>query len=160
MPVSVYVFRRVVDQILAFCRAKAPDEALGVLVGRRCQHGGRRYVRVVDWATGAVDASPSHARFTAQGVAECYSEVDEKYGAERARTRVVGVFHSHPFGGEPRLSSVDVATFQGFPYATAGSVFVLVSPSTGHFLVFTRSAEGRLIERVWMAYEPRAPSDE
>ena len=150
------MFRRVVDEVTEFCRRQAPSEALGVLVGHRCQYEGQRYVRVVDWATGTVDASASHARFTPEGVAQYHVELDEKYGADRAGPHVVGIFHSHPFGGEPQLSATDLATFGEFPYAAAGNVFVLVNPLSGHFLVFQRDEAGELRERSWTEYEPRA----
>ena len=151
---GVYVLSRVVDEVLAFCRRQAPDEALGVLAGWRCQHQGRRYVRVVDWATGAVGASPTHAEFTPEGVAACHTELDERYGAERDGPAVVGIFHSHPFGGEPCLSERDLATFASFPYGAVGNVFVLVNPRTGHFLVFQRDGAGDLAEQEWVAYAP------
>ena len=54
---SVYLLRRVVDEVLDFCRRQAPREALGVLVSYRCQHEGRRYVRVVDWAMASTTLS-------------------------------------------------------------------------------------------------------
>jgi len=152
----VYILARVVEEVLAFCQRQAPNEALGVLVGERCQHEGRRYVRVTDWATGSVDASPVHAEFTAQGVVEYHIELDERYGPER-RQRVVGVFHSHPFGGEPSLSERDLATFRGFPYNAEGNVFVLVNPRTGHFLVFQQDEAGVLVEQEWVEYAPKAP---
>ncbi|HUT33869.1 MAG TPA: Mov34/MPN/PAD-1 family protein [Planctomycetota bacterium] len=153
---AVYILARVVKEVLAFCQRQAPNEALGVLVGRRCQHQGRRYVRVTDWATGSVDASPVHAEFTPQGVVECHVELDERYGPDR-RPQIVGIFHSHPFGGEPSLSERDLATFGGFPYDAEGNVFVLVNPSTGHFLVFQRDGSGVLVEQEWVEYGPEAP---
>ena len=152
---SVYVLRRVVNGLMAFCRRQAPEEALGVLVGWRCQHGGRRYVRVVDWATGEVVAGPTHARFTPGGVSQYHVEFDEKYGAGRAGPLVVGLFHSHPFGGEPRLSERDLATFAEFPYGAVANVFVLVNPHTRHFLVFQREAGGELVEQEWVEYAPQ-----
>ena len=152
---AAYILRRVVDEVVAFCERRAPDEALGVLGGWRCRHEGRRYVRVVDWATGTVDASPTHAEFTRAGVAEYHAELDEKYGVERSGPHVVGILHSHPFGGEPRLSERDRATFGAFPYDAAGNVFVLVNPATGHFLVFAREVSGELAEQEWVEYAPR-----
>jgi len=153
---SAYLLRRVVAEVLAFCRRQTPIEALGVLVGYRCQHEGRRYVRVVDWATGAVDASPAHAEFKPEGVAAYHVELDEKYGANRDGPSVVGVFHSHPFGEEPSLSERDLATFHGFPYDAAGNVFVLVGPATRHFLVYQRDETGALAEIEWAEYAPDA----
>ncbi|MFW6161346.1 MAG: Mov34/MPN/PAD-1 family protein [Planctomycetota bacterium] len=155
-PHGVYVLSRVVGELLAVCERAMPAEALGVLVGWRCQHEGRRYVRVVDWATGETDAGPAHAKLTQRGVATYHVELDEKYGAERRGPHVVGVFHSHPFGGEPRLSERDLATFASFPYAAAGNVFVLVNPRTGHVLVYQRDAAGELVEQEWVEYAPRA----
>jgi len=153
----VYILARVVDEVLAFCRRQAPSEALGVLAGRRCQHQGRRYVRVTDWATGSVAASGAHAQFTPQGVVEYHIELDERYGTHRERPDVVGVFHSHPFGGEPSLSARDRATFGSFPYHAEGNVFVLVNPHSGHFLVFQRDGSGALVEQEWVEYAPQAP---
>jgi len=152
----VYILSRVVGEILAFCEREAPCEALGVVVGERCQCEGQRYVRVVDWGTGAADAGPAHARFTPEGVAEYHIELDERYGADRDRPHLVGVFHSHPFGGEPSLSERDLATFGGFPYDTPGNVFILVTPRTGHFLVFVRESSGQLVEQEWVEYAPFA----
>ncbi len=154
--VPVYILSRVVTEVLAFCHRQVPSEALGVLVGERCQHEGRRYVRVTDWATGSVDASPAHAEFTPKGVVEYHIELDERYGADR-RPQIVGLFHSHPFGGEPALSERDLATFGGFPYDAEGNVFVLVNPRTGHFLVFQREGAGALVEQEWTEYAPQAP---
>ncbi|MBM4033352.1 MAG: hypothetical protein FJ291_16435 [Planctomycetes bacterium] len=174
---GVFILHRVVGEVLAFCRRREPNEALGVLAGRRCQHQGRRYVRVTDWATGGVDASPVHAQLTPQGVVECHVELDERYGPDR-RPQIVGLFHSHPFGGEPALSERDLATFGGFPYDAEGNVFVLVNPRTGHFLVFQREKDSRslfceapegpfrektpgvffpLVEQEWVEYAPTAP---
>lgn len=153
---SVYILQRVVDEVLAFCARQAPSEALGVLVGHRCEHEGRRYVRVVDWATGAADAGPAHAEFTPAGVAELHTELDEKYGANRQTPLLVGVFHSHPFGGEPSLSERDLATFGGFPYNAPGNVFALINPLTRHFLVFQRDQAGELVEQAWADYAPSA----
>jgi len=141
---------------MAFCARQAPDEALGVLVGHRCQHEGQRYVRVVDWATGAADASPVHAEFTPDGVVEIHTELDERYGPDRRTPLLVGVFHSHPFGGEPSLSERDLATFGGFPYHAPGNVFALINPLTRHFLVFQRDPTGELIEQGWAEYAPSA----
>jgi len=155
-PHSVFILARVVDEVLAFCRGQEPNEGLGVLVGERCQHEGRRYVRVTDWATGTVDAGPAHAEFTPEGVVEVHVELDERYGAERTRPQIVGVFHSHPFGGEPSLSGRDLATFGSFPYDAEGNVFVLVNPLSGHFLVFQRDGAGALVEQEWTEYAPQA----
>jgi len=152
----VHILRRVVDEVMDFCQRQDPLEALGVLVGYRCHYEGCRYVRVVDWATGAVDASPAHGEFRPEGVVEYHVELDEKYGAQRSGPLVVGVFHSHPFGGEPSLSERDLATFTGFPYDTGGNVFVLVNPRTRHFLVFQRHAGGALVEQEWVEYAPQA----
>ena len=152
---SVSVLSRVVGELVAWCRRAMPSEALGLLAGWRCEHAGRRYVRVVDWATGEVDAGPVHARFTVEGVSACHIELDERHGSERPGPHVVGIFHSHPFGGEPRLSERDLATFASFPYNAAGNVFVLVSPRTGHFLVYQRDAAGELAEQEWVEYAPR-----
>jgi len=153
---AVYILRRVMDEVIAFCRRREPIEALGVLIGDRCTHEGRRYVRIVDWATGTTDASPAHAEFTPQGVVEYHTELDEKYGAERTRPGVVGVFHSHPFGGAPSLSGRDLATFGSFPYAVEGNVFVLVNPRTRDVVVYQRDASGALAEQEWAEYEPKA----
>jgi len=152
---SVYVLRRVVAELMAFCERAMPDEALGVLVGWRCQYDGGRYVRIVDWASGETDAGPVHAQFTPLGVAAYHIELDEKYGVERDGPHLVGVFHSHPFGGQPRLSERDLATFASFPYSAAGNVFVLVNPRTGHFLVYQRDETGELAEQEWVEYAPK-----
>ena len=157
---AVYILRRAAEEILAFCQRRDPLEALGVLVGERCQHEGKRYVRIVDWATGAVGASATHAEFLPEGVVEYHIELDEKYGAERKTPQVVGIFHSHPFGGEPSLSGRDLATFASFPYDAEGNVFVLVNPRTGHFLVFQRDSAGALAEQEWADYAPRAAEAE
>ncbi len=156
----VYILSRVVEEVLAYCQRRVPREALGVLVGERCQHEGRRYVRVTDWATGSVDSSPTHARFTRQGVVEYHTELEERYGSAERRPQVVGLFHSHPFGGEPSLSEQDLATFSGFPYDAEGNVFVLINPRTGHFLVFQRDGSGALVEQEWVEYAPKALEDQ
>ena len=153
---SAFLLHRVVEEVLAFCQRQEPNEALGVLAGERCVHEGHCYVRIADWATGAVDASPTHAEFRPEGVVEYHIELDEKYGANRTSPVVVGLFHSHPFGGEPRLSERDLATFASFPYDAEGNVFVLVNPRTRHFLVFQRDAAGALAEQEWVEYAPKA----
>ncbi|MFP4057946.1 MAG: Mov34/MPN/PAD-1 family protein [Candidatus Brocadiia bacterium] len=152
---GVYVLRRVVDGVMAFCHDRAPLEALGVLAGTRCRHRAGRYVCVEDWATGATEASEAHAQLTADGVAACHRQLDAKYGVEREAPLVVGLFHSHPFGAEPSLSARDVATFAAFPYSAPGNVFVLVNPHSGHFLVYQRGGSGQLAEREWVEYAPQ-----
>ena len=154
LPKRVYILRRVVREVAAFCGREMPREALGVLVGWRCQHHDLHYVRIVDWATGRVESSTVYAKFTRAGVAEYHIELDERYGAERTGPRVVGVFHSHPFGREPSLSARDGATFDAFPYHAPENVFVLVNPRTGHFLVYQHNARGELVEREWVDYAP------
>lgn len=156
MRAGVYILSRVVEEVLAFCQRQVPREALGVLVGERCQHEGHRYVRVTDWATGSVEASSTHARFTRDGVVEYHIELEERYGSAERRPRVVGIFHSHPFGGEPSFSEEDLATFGSFPYDAEGNVFVLINPRTGHFLVFQRDGSGALVEQDWVEYAPKA----
>ncbi len=156
MAAPVYILRSVVDGVMAFCRRRVPHEALGVLVGTRCTHEGNRYVRVTDWATGSVSSGPVHAEFLERGVVEYNIELDEKYGPER-RQRIVGVFHSHPFGERPALSERDIETFTAFPYATEGNVFVLVNPLSGHFLVYVWDRERGLVETEWVEYAPKAP---
>lgn len=138
----VYMLERVARSVDRHCREAVPDEALGKLYGYREVCDGIRYVRVVDWATGEVDAGPTHARFTDRGVRQCALFLDERYGDSSSRPVEVGIYHSHPFGVEPHFSSVDRATFGSFPYDTEGNVYVLVDPVGEWFKVYVFNRGG------------------
>lgn len=151
------MLERVADEIFRFCCEQEPLEALGKLLGHRCEWEGRPYVRIVDWVTGDVTATSTSARFTAEGVRQCETEVDERYGDGPDRPREVGLFHSHPFGSDPHFSAIDHGTFLSFPYDREGNVFVLVDPLSGYFKTFLleRGPEGKCLTQVpWAVYAP------
>ncbi len=151
----VYMLERVAAEIFTFCSDQEPLEALGKLLGHRCEWEGRSFVRIVDWVTGEVVASSTSARFTPDGVRECETRLDQKYGDDTDRPREVGLFHSHPFGSDPHFSSIDHATFLNFPYDRAGNVFVLIDPLSGFFKTFLLEVgeEGKRLTQVpWAVY--------
>jgi len=157
-PPPVYIKEQVADEIYAFCANEAPNEALGKLLGYRCEWEGRPYARIVDWVTGEVNASSISAQFTAAGIKQCETALDQKYGDDDDRPRELGLFHSHPFGADPHFSSVDYGTFFNFPYDRVGNVFVLIDPLSGFFKSFLleRDDEGLQLTQVhWAAYAAR-----
>lgn len=153
----VYLLERVADEIFRFCRREEPLEALGKLLGYHCRWQGRRFVRIVDWVTGEVNASSVSARFTPAGIRQCECYLDEKYGDRPDRPREVGLFHSHPFGTDPHFSTVDHGTFLSFPYDREGNVFILIDPLSGYFKTFVLERAGeekRLAQVPWAVYAP------
>ncbi len=154
----VYLLERVARALVAHCRAAVPDEALGKLYGVRESYRAKRYVRIVDWATGEVSAGPTSAQFTERGVRQCELFLDERYGVGSNRPREVGVYHSHPFGVEPQLSATDLASFTSFPWGGDGNVFVLIDPVGDWFKVYV-SRERRIVPVEWALYTPSGSGD-
>jgi proteasome lid subunit RPN8/RPN11 len=164
----VYVDRRTCYDIFRYCawqaRSHPPREALGVILGFRRSWLGTKYVRVTDWATGRVEASSAHARFTPEGILEYRLAVHDRYGANPHTPRVVGLWHSHPFGGDPHFSSTDLHTFLETPFHAEGNVFFLIDPISRVFKVYMLRAAGDdgslRLERVdWCIYHPAVPVD-
>ncbi len=162
----VYVYRRTCKQIFDFClqeaKRKPPREALGVILGFRRSWQGENYIRVTDWATGRVEASIAYARFTPEGILEYRLALHDRYGANPHTPRVVGLWHSHPFGGDPHFSSTDLRTFFNTPFCAEGNVFFLIDPLSRIFKVYMlrpRLEEpGLQLERVdWCTYQPSVP---
>ncbi len=166
---SVYVYDRTCKEIFNYCLVKAsgetPQEALGVTLGFRRIWQGKKYIRVTDWATGRVEASSTHARFTPEGILEYRLAMHDRYGMNPHTPRVVGLWHSHPFGGDPQFSSTDLRTFFKTPFCAEGNVFFLIDPLSRIFKVYMlrpRSDEpGLQLERVdWCTYRPSVPLGE
>ncbi len=165
----VYVFERTCKSIFNYCLNKAtgssPREALGVVLGFRRQWQGEKYIRITDWATGHVEASIAHARFTPEGILEYRLTLHDRYGNNPHSPRVVGLWHSHPFGGDPQFSSTDLRTFFNTPFCAEGNVFFLIDPLSRIFKVYMLRPRpeqpGLQLERVeWCTYRPSVPAGE
>ena len=166
---SVYIFERTCKEIFNYCLAEASGEsrreALGVILGFRRIWKGKKYIRVTDWATGRVEASVAHARFTPEGILEYRLALHDRYGNNPHSPRVVGLWHSHPFGGDPHFSSTDLNTFFNTPFCAEGNIFFLIDPLSRIFKVYMlreRPDEpGLQLERVeWCTYQPSVPLGE
>ena len=165
----VYIFERTYKEIFNFCHAEAIGEsrreALGVILGFRRIWKGQKYIRVTDWATGRIEASVAHARFTPEGILEYRLALHDRYGNNPHSPRVVGLWHSHPFGGDPHFSSTDLNTFFNTPFCAEGNIFFLIDPLSRIFKVYMlreRPDEpGLQLERVeWCTYHPSVPLGE
>ncbi len=162
----VYVYERTCQGIFDFCLREAqrssPREALGVILGFRRQWRGTKYVRVTDWATGQVESSLTYARFTPEGILEYRLALHDRYGSNPHTPRVIGLWHSHPFGGDPHFSSTDINTFFRTPFCAEGNVFFLIDPLSRFFKVYMlrRPGESKALqlERVeWCTYRAKVP---
>ncbi len=155
----VYILSRVREEIMNFCMAQMPKEALGVVLGYKRIFNKRRFVKIVDWATGEVDSSHTHAKFTTDGVVEYNLFIQERYGDTEDRPVVVGIFHSHPFGREPFFSSIDKSTFLNFPYNAEYNVFILIDPIADYFkvyIIFKNKDSQKILKEVdWAEYFPK-----
>ncbi|MCF2142483.1 MAG: Mov34/MPN/PAD-1 family protein [Candidatus Heimdallarchaeota archaeon] len=152
----VYILQRVVQETKRICKLADPKEALGILLGYKYTYKGKRYVKVVDWVTGHAYQSHAYAEFTPKGVQQYTSIIQEKYGDCETRPRIVGIFHSHPFGTNPSFSSTDYGTFLNFPYDAEYNVFVLIDPRAKYYksYIVVKDDEGRkgLQEVDWVEY--------
>ena len=166
---AVYVYKRTCHEIFNFCHQEAirqpPREALGVILGFRRSWKGGNYIRVTDWATGRVEASMAYARFTPEGILEYRLALHDRYGTNPHTPRVVGLWHSHPFGSDPQFSSTDLRTFFNTPFCAEGNIFFLIDPLSRIFKVYMlrpRPDEpGLQLEQVdWCTYQPSVPIDE
>ncbi len=162
----VYVYERTYWDIFYYCRREArkkpPREALGVILGFRRSWRDVKYVRVTDWATGRVEASMAYARFTPEGILEYRLALHDRYGQNPHAPRVVGLWHSHPFGTDPHFSAVDLRTFLKTPFYAEGNVFFLIDPISRIFKVFMLqrldAAEPLKLKRVdYCVYRPDVP---
>ena len=123
----VYVRAAVVSTFLAYSRQQAPAEAIGLLFGFRRQWQGIPYTQVAHWEPGtAANTSAASGRLDAGEIRAIRNRVDE-YSQDAGK--LVGVCHSHPFGGPLDLSCVDRDTFLSFPYNLPGNVFLLADPT-------------------------------
>lgn len=165
----VYVYERTCKEIFNFCVKEAqhtpPREALGVILGFRRSWQGVNYIRVTDWATGRVEASMAHARFTPEGILEYRLTLHDRYGMNPHTPRVVGLWHSHPFGGDPHFSATDLRTFFKTPFCAEGNIFFLIDPFSRIFKVYMlrpRPEEpGLQLDQVdWCTYHPSVPLGE
>jgi proteasome lid subunit RPN8/RPN11 len=165
----VYISERVCKAIFNYCLTEASKalrrEALGVILGFRRIWEGEKYIRVTDWATGRVEASIAHARFTPEGILEYRIALHDRYGNNPHSPRVVGLWHSHPFGGDPHFSSTDLHTFFNTPFCAEGNIFFLIDPISRIFKVYMlrpRSDEpGLQLDQVeWCTYHPSVPLGE
>lgn len=154
----VYIMGRVAQEIFDQCVQAVPNETLGRLLGYRLQWQGSDYIKIVDWVSGSLDNSNTHAQFTHQGIRECELFLDERYGNGTARPVEIGLFHSHPFRCEPHFSSTDMQTFLTFPYDQDGNVFILIDPLAYFFKVFVIASDGQqkcLRQVSWICYSPK-----
>lgn len=159
----VYILKRVVDQLVEYCKQESPVEALGILIGWHHQlskpDSEIKFTKIIDWVTGEVNASHIGAQFTEKGIIEYNTLLDEKYGANREGPNNIGLFHSHPFGFEPHFSGTDFSTFLVFPYNAENNVFILIDPVPviPYFKVFQLKlieAKLKLIQVPWIEYSP------
>ncbi len=151
----VYILQRVVYETLLLCKKSDPNEAIGVLLGYKYQYKGKKYVKVVDWVTGNAYSSHAYAEFTPEGVRQYTTIIEEKYGGSENRPKIVGIFHSHPFGSNPHFSSTDYNTFLNFPYDAEHNVFVLIDPRSNYYksyIVVHEGGEKDLKEVDWIEY--------
>jgi len=152
---SVYILQRVVYETLLLCKKSDPNEAIGILLGYKYQYKGKKYVKVVDWVTGKAYSSHAYAEFTPEGVRQYTTIIEEKYGGSENRPKIVGIFHSHPFGSNPHFSSTDYNTFLNFPYDAEHNVFVLIDPRSNYYksyIVVSEDGEKDLKEVDWIEY--------
>lgn len=154
----VYILSRVVQGIKNHCRNEVPKEALGVLIGYKRQYKGKHFTKIIDWATGRVDSSSVFAKFTREGVIDYRLFIKERYGNKNA-PKVVGIYHSHPFGHTPEFSAIDFDLFFTPVYTSVGNVFILVDPIIDAFRVFAFSKNNNekkisFTEVDWCEYEP------
>jgi proteasome lid subunit RPN8/RPN11 len=159
----VYILKRVVDQLVEYCKEETPIEALGILIGWHYQlpepQSHIKFTKIVDWVTGEVNASHIGAQFTEKGISEYNMLLDEKYGKDRDGPNNIGLFHSHPFGFEPHFSTTDYSTFLVFPYNSEHNVFILIDPvpEDPFFKVFQLKIIDNSLEMVqvpWVEYSP------
>ena len=132
----VYILYRVFEAIREHARKDLPNEVLGVLVGYKLQYEGVPYVKIIDYATGEYEKSQVHAKFTLKGLQQYNLFLDERYGIHEHRPRVVGIYHSHPFNGEPFFSGVDLELFHSTLYYSDYNVFILLNPLVNAFKVY------------------------
>ena len=156
---SVYILQRVVQETKRVCKIADPNEAIGILLGYKYQYNGKKYVKVVDWVTGRAYQSHASAEFTPEGVRQYTSVIDEKYGDSENRPKIIGIFHSHPFGSNPHFSSIDYNTFLNFPYDAEYNVFVLIDPRSNYYksyIVIKEGSGSKDLEEVdWVEYTTR-----
>ena len=151
----VYILQRVVYETFLLCKKSDPNEAIGILLGYKYQYKGKKYVKVVDWVTGKAYSSHAYAEFTPDGVRQYTTIIEEKYGGSEERPKIVGIFHSHPFGSNPHFSSTDYNTFLNFPYDAEHNVFVLIDPRSNYYksyIVVNENGEKDLKEVDWIEY--------
>ncbi|MFX1534683.1 MAG: Mov34/MPN/PAD-1 family protein [Promethearchaeota archaeon] len=160
--ITVWILDRVKEEIYNYCKQAMPNEAIGVILGHRMSYKGRKYVKVVDWTSGEAEAGRTFAKFTSEGVRQYYTFLDERYGFDDGfkdgkdyRPRLVGIFHSHPFGVDPSFSATDYQTFLNFPYNAEHNVFILIDPQIDAFKVFQVRKEKQskaLVQVIWGEY--------
>ena len=155
----LYILSRVTQEILQHCQAESPKEALGVLIGRKFIWQGHKYVKIIDSATGHLESGRAHAKFTKEGVQEYYLLLEEKYGETSAtHPKVLGLYHSHPFGTDPSFSSIDLNTFLSFPYNAEYNTFILIEPTLRImkcFLLLRDATNTLKLRQVdWVEYHP------
>jgi proteasome lid subunit RPN8/RPN11 len=152
----VYILHRVVYETLLLCKKSIPNEAIGVLLGYKYQYKGRKYVKIVDWVTGKAYQSHAFAEFTPDGVRQYTTIIEEKYGEAEERPKIVGIFHSHPFGSNPHFSATDYNTFLNFPYDAEHNVFVLIDPKSNFYksyiVIIDEKNQKDLKEVEWVEY--------
>jgi proteasome lid subunit RPN8/RPN11 len=104
----------------------------------------------------------TYARFTPEGILEYRLALHDRYGSNPHTPRVIGLWHSHPFGGNPQFSSTDINTFFRTPFCAEGNVFFLIDPLSRFFKVYMLrrpdESDALQLERVeWCTYRPKDP---
>lgn len=127
--ISAALLRRLTDG----CRARLPEEACGLLLGRLQE--GRAAAEVLELAF-----VPNAAAEPTQTFAlEPQALVAAACAAQKSRRQIVGFFHSHP-GSPPHPSRADLAGWDGFGcYLIVG--LAQAQPELG---VYARSPDGGL----------------
>lgn len=154
---DVYILSRVVDGIMNHCKNSAPNEALGFLLGFKYLYAGKKYVKIIDWVTGRINATHTFAEITNEGIMDIYLFIKERYSWNDDRPHIVGVYHSHPFGVESSFSSLDLQTFYNPLFVDELNTFILIDPYIDMFKVyiFKRIEDYITLEEVnWCEYMP------
>jgi len=110
---AVYIHRRVLAQLRTGALEAAPNETIGVLLGRPCRDERGTYVIVEAAVTARPDeyqGTPGAVRISAAG----RNALNRRAGRRYPVLEVIGWWHSHPHGA-PRYSGVDLDEQATYP---------------------------------------------
>jgi len=153
----VYIISRVLEGILNHAKKEAPNEVIGYLIGYKRIFKDKLYVKIIDWATGRSFSTHTFAEILEEGVMDAMLFIKERYGWKANRPRIVGIYHSHPFGVETNFSSLDLQTFHNPLFAAELNTFILIDPYIDMIRVFTflrNEGKLQLSEVDWCEYTP------